>query len=221
MKISLPKNYSFKDLAIVKNGVLYIYKNFNFKDLMYDLTYNVKDNTKCYYCGTPLERCKSSLDHMYPRDSGGPTFPENLCISCTKCNNEKSNMTADEYFYYLSLPPEKRKEYFNSVRMCKSTMSKWYAPSIPKEWMTEISTFEVDVPNFIEANTQGKSYKRIENFYKKTGRFTKPVIIDRNLRLLDGFNVVLFARNNSIATIPAIILDNVEVTEDKLNTLSV
>lgn len=55
----------------------------------------------CYYCGTLLDRF--DIDHKIPlirRDLGSTNWPENLCCSCARCNNQKRTKTADEYIAY-------------------------------------------------------------------------------------------------------------------------
>lgn len=211
MKISLPQNYSYENIADVKDGILHIHRLVNFDDLMYDLTYAIKDYSKCYYCSTPLSRDKSTLDHMFPRDLGGPSIPNNLCISCRKCNSTKSNMTEEEFFYYLSLSTEKKEEFYRDIQLQNHILKKWYSPIIPKEWISEELIEKIIVYFFIGEGIKGKSYKKVEKNYKKFGRITRPVIVDKNFKLLDGFNVLLFAKNNSIFVLPTIILENVEL----------
>ena len=211
MKISLPQNYSYENIADVKDGILHIHKLVNFEDLMYDLTYAIKDSSKCYYCSTPLSRDTSTLDHMFPKDLGGPTLPDNLCISCTNCNNTKSNMTEKEFIYYLSLSKENKEIFSRDIGLQNHILKKWYSPIIPREWISEESIDKIIVYFFIGNGINGKSYKKVEKNYKKFGRITRPVIVDKNFKLLDGFNVLLFAKNNSIFVLPTIILENVEL----------
>lgn len=211
MKISLPQSYKFQDIAQVIDGILYINKLGHFKDLMYDLTYNIKDNTKCYYCGNPLTRKISTLDHIFPKDLGGPTLPINLAISCSSCNNQKSNMTEEEFLFYLSLPESKKKDYLQDVFMYKHFVKKWHCPIIPKEWISNQSISKITVLFFIDETIKGKSYRKVSKFYTKYGYLFRPVIVDKNFKLLDGFNTLIFAKNNSILNVPVIILENVEL----------
>ena len=212
MKISLPKDYSYKDIAVVKNNVLYIHKLGCFQDLMYDLTYAIKDYSKCYYCSKPLTRKTSTLDHMYPRDFGGPTLPENLAVSCMHCNSAKSNMSEEEFFYYLNLPNERKKEYLRDFGVHTHFLKKWYSPVIHKEWISQEPINKIVVYFFLGEGVNGKSYKKVEKAYRKYGRLNRPIIVDRNLKLLDGFNTLLFAKNNSIYVVPTIVLENVELS---------
>lgn len=50
---------------------------------------------KCAYCGkrnVPLE-----IEHIVPKSRGGTDRVSNLTISCHECNQEKGNMTAEEF----------------------------------------------------------------------------------------------------------------------------
>lgn len=210
MKIPLPQNYSFKDIAKVKDEILYIYK-LGFEDLMYNLTYSIKDSSKCYYCSTPLCRDKATLDHMYPRNLGGPTLPNNLCISCADCNNTKTNMTEQDFWFYLSLSEEKQDEFIRDVTLKNHINKKWYGPIIEKDWICQEPIEKIIVYFFFGTEIPGKSYKKIEKDYKKYRHIIRPIIVDKHFKLLDGFSVLLFAKNNSISFVPTIVLENVEL----------
>ncbi len=211
MKIPLPENYSYKDIAVVKDGILCIHK-FYFEDLMYDLTYALKDSSKCYFCGEPISRQRSSLDHLYPRVFGGPTIPNNLAICCSKCNNTKTNMTEEQFIYFSSiLDIERQREFYRDISLQNHIFMKWYGSIISKEWISGQKTEKIIVYFIIGKGSNGKSYKKVEKNYKKYRHIIRPIIVDRNFKLLDGFNVLLFAKNNSIDTLPTIILENVEL----------
>ena len=56
-----------------------------------------------------------------------------------------------------------------------------------------------------------KKYAEIERFYETYNRLKKPIIVDRNLKLLGGFISLMFAKEHGIKTVPVIILENVEI----------
>ena len=60
-------------------------------------------------------------------------------------------------------------------------------------------------------NYKGKKYKSIKNFYERFNHFQKPIIVDKNNFLLDGFTMLMYAKNKGIKNIPVIELENVEV----------
>jgi len=67
-----------------------------------------RDKKTCYFCG----ELGLSLDHLIPIDKGGKTESSNLVCCCDVCNNEKGNMTEEEYRTYCKereTDPEKQK----------------------------------------------------------------------------------------------------------------
>ena len=82
---------------------------------------------------------------------------------------------------------------------------------IPKEWISKrkISTIITEIR--LGDCTQNAKYKKVVECYEKYYHIPKPIIVDKNGFLLDGFYSVIFAKNNLIASLPAIELENVEV----------
>src|SRR5678816_2801816 len=62
-----------------------------------------RDRNTCQYCGRVFERKDLNLDHVIPRDRGGPTSWENIVCSCIECNTLKANRTPSEAGMHLSL----------------------------------------------------------------------------------------------------------------------
>ena len=55
-----------------------------------------RDRNTCQYCGHIFDRKDLNLDHVIPRDRGGPTTWENIVCSCIACNTRKANRTPIE-----------------------------------------------------------------------------------------------------------------------------
>lgn len=53
----------------------------------------VKDSKFCVYCGAKAQ----TADHLIPRSRGGHDGYKNLAPACYACNQEKGNMTYNEY----------------------------------------------------------------------------------------------------------------------------
>ena len=53
-----------------------------------------RDNFECVYCGNKKQL---TLDHVVPRAKGGKDSWDNLVTACFKCNNEKSDLTIEEW----------------------------------------------------------------------------------------------------------------------------
>ncbi len=68
-----------------------------------------RDKNTCQYCGQTLDRKDLNLDHVIPRDRGGPTTWENIVCSCVPCNTRKSNRTPAEAGLHLVRKPKKPK----------------------------------------------------------------------------------------------------------------
>ena len=68
-----------------------------------------RDRNTCQYCGRVFERHDLNLDHVIPRDRGGPTTWENIVCSCIPCNTRKANRTPAEARMGLVRKPKRPK----------------------------------------------------------------------------------------------------------------
>jgi 5-methylcytosine-specific restriction endonuclease McrA len=68
-----------------------------------------RDQNTCQYCGRVFDRKDLNLDHVIPRDRGGPTTWENVVCSCISCNTRKANRTPQEAGMTLIRKPRKPK----------------------------------------------------------------------------------------------------------------
>ncbi len=68
-----------------------------------------RDKNTCQYCGRVFERKDLNLDHVVPRDRGGPTTWENIVCSCIPCNTRKGNRTPQEAHLRLVRKPRRPK----------------------------------------------------------------------------------------------------------------
>lgn len=68
-----------------------------------------RDRNTCQYCGRVFERKDLNLDHVIPRDRGGPTSWENIVCSCIECNTTKANRTPLEASMRLIRKPKRPK----------------------------------------------------------------------------------------------------------------
>jgi 5-methylcytosine-specific restriction endonuclease McrA len=68
-----------------------------------------RDKNTCQYCGQVQERKDLNLDHVVPRDRGGPTTWENIVCSCVACNTRKANRTPQEAGMHLIRKPKRPK----------------------------------------------------------------------------------------------------------------
>jgi 5-methylcytosine-specific restriction endonuclease McrA len=68
-----------------------------------------RDKNTCQYCGSVCDRNDLNLDHVIPRERGGPTSWENIVCSCIKCNTRKANRTPQEAGMHLIRRPKRPK----------------------------------------------------------------------------------------------------------------
>jgi 5-methylcytosine-specific restriction endonuclease McrA len=68
-----------------------------------------RDRNTCQYCGKIFDRKDLNLDHVIPRDRGGPTTWENIVCSCIPCNTRKANRTPFEAGLHLIRKPKRPK----------------------------------------------------------------------------------------------------------------
>ncbi len=68
-----------------------------------------RDANICQYCGVVFDRRDLNLDHVVPRDRGGPTQWDNIVCSCIPCNTRKANRTPAEASMRLIRKPKRPK----------------------------------------------------------------------------------------------------------------
>ena len=215
MIIEIPKGYTFEKegeiIAFETENVLKLKgRQGKFQDIMYDITYKLKGNDRCHYCGKHVEKSKITLDHVYPQALGGPTIPQNMVPCCRNCNGKKEYMTPEQFRAYMNLKDEKlqsqfRREYFQS----KMFQTRW-VHILPEEWISKRPISDLIVTIDL-TDTSTNKYKKIKEYYMRCKQFPKPIIVDCHNFVLDGFTAVLYAKNNRIKEIQTIVLENVEV----------
>lgn len=83
-----------------------------------------RDNYTCVYCPCD-DRRKLTIDHVIPKSRGGKDTWENLVTACFKCNQEKDDLTLEEYGKVIPVP--RRPHYL----MLLKTVT-----YVPDEWKT-------------------------------------------------------------------------------------
>lgn len=214
MIIELPEKFNYGNQAKIVDGILKIPSGIGMREFMYRLALANKGK-KCWYCGKKLKKENIIMDHLYPQDLGGPTIPNNLAPTCPECNHQKGNLTEKQYRNLINAPKNKKRELKSKfiARNESRKMKKGYY--LPREWITTKKIDSILVTWFMNEAYTGKKYGKIETFYRQYGKLPYPIVVDRNNYLLDGFLVLIFAKNHNISNIPTIVLDNVEVVINK------
>lgn len=225
MYIELPKENMVicNGMAEVKDGMLYVYGS-ALSDIMFELTYIIHGNT-CYYCNNPLTEQaenipepfrKRTIDHLIPRDFGGPSITNNLRPCCLDCNSKKGNMFPEEFELWgkiKKIEPEKerRKEmraFKEELKQIREQRRYGEIPSLPNEWISEGVPKSAYVYFYTEEPV-GAAFDKAKEFYRKYRRIQRPLIFSKNGFLLDGFNTLLYIKYTGVTRVHSIILDNV------------
>ena len=110
----------------------------------------------------------------------------------------------------IGLSKRDKKKIIKDIFEHNDIIMKKIGYKLPRRWV-EIEN--VDKVQYINPKcfNKGKKYRNISAFYEKNHRLPRPVIVDRNYNLLEGYNLILFAKEMNISEIPMVILENVEV----------
>ena len=105
---------------------------------------------------------------------------------------------------------DKKKEIKKYRKHAEKIMKK-IGYMLPKKWVETIDITDINCqqPSFLDL--RGKKYHRIVAFWNTYHKLPRPVVLEKNNVLLDGYNIIIFARDFKISTIPCIRLENVEV----------
>jgi hypothetical protein len=217
MIIELPKDFSFEkeksgEKAIIEDGILKMTRQTSFRKIMIEISYQMKGKDVCQYCHKKFAKEKMTIDHMFPIDFGGPTISDNLLPACKKCNNEKGNMTYQQYMAFLEAKDVGLEEkYLKTLKKYQELIRKEKRYQIQKSWITERPIGDIFTNINLNEDYRKKKYKSYEEYYLTYGIIKAPIIIDKNGILLDGFLRLMLAKNYNIKSVPVIILENVEV----------
>ena len=213
MNIELPKSFTYKDkssrgLAYVKGCKLYIMGNVDFEALMYNLTYALRGNEKCSYCGIMLTEKNRTLDHMFPRAYGGASIPDNLIPCCKKCNNRKGDMTFHQYIKYLKChsDQERDEQREKSVFTNKSRVEKGKYV-LPRSWLTWYDITKL--LKQIDMNWLDRTCKKRGFAYVKKHAGSSPIVVSSNGYMYKGVYSLYYAKECDLKKVPVVLLENV------------
>ncbi len=215
MIIELPRKLSKKkdeERIRIEDNILHLSKKEFFVKTMFWLTYELKGG-RCGYCGVELKKDEITWDHIYPRNLGGPTITNNLVAACATHNNEKANMTLEEYKIFLEIKQKGTKtdmeRYKQKLFKKHENMKRRRTFNLPKGWVTVWNVSDINDFEYKTKCGSGTRYRKEEKHYEKYGHLQAPVVVDKNGYLLDGFTRMLLAKNKNIKKIPVVVLENV------------
>ena len=82
---------------------------------------------------------------------------------------------------------------------------------LPSDWISKKKIQEIIVRFDFSKEYKRAQYRKVEKFYKEYKHLPKPIIVDKQGFLLDGFISLMFAKDNNLRNLPVIVLENVEV----------
>lgn len=218
MKIRLPEKFIYTNnaknaSAYVKDGVLYVSRYISFEELMYTITYMVKGYDKCYYCGCELTEKNRTLDHMYPRRWGGVSIPENLVPSCKNCNQDKMDMSYDQFMRYRKLKTKKDKEeFYQECLKANSKVLKRARFVLNSNWLSVYNIQEL--LRYMKFNKLEKAKSdHLAAYYRNWGQYTHPIIVSSNDWVFKGKHILHHAKGIKRKSVMAIVLENVVVVD--------
>ncbi len=218
MKIRLPEkfiytNNSKRAVAYVKNNILYVNKYVNFEELMYSISYMVKGYDVCYYCGCELKDKNRTLDHMYSRCWGGISIPDNLIPSCKNCNQDKKDMSYEQFMQHKSLETrEDKEEFYQKCIRLNSKTRKRAKFILEKDW---ISVYDIqELLEYLKFDKLEKTKKDIiEKYYQEWGQYPHPIVVSSNGWVFKGKHILNHAKKIKRKSVMAVVLENVVVID--------
>ncbi len=232
MNIILPENFTRyieqEKVVFIEEGILYMKNTYQFKRLMMELAYAIYGNDHCYCCGSHIPRSKATIDHIIPQDYGGPDITNNMIPYCEKCNSRKTNLMPKQHDEYLAISSQEGRRQFakkcnlenenlrydkNFSYLCDDENGYW----VKQCPINKIKGADKRIDYTNKESKKCKKYEGISHHYSRYNRFQKPLIVDRNMNLLGGYETLRFAkernrkREKKIETMPVIILENVQV----------
>ena len=126
------------------------------------------------------------------------------------CNAQKGNLTHKEYLEIMNLSKRDRKIVIKDIYEHNEIIMKKFGYKLPRKWVTFINADDI-IYTISQHYNKGKKYNDILKFYRENHKLPRPIIIDNNNFLLEGYNILLFAHEMNISEIPVIKLENVEV----------
>jgi 5-methylcytosine-specific restriction endonuclease McrA len=128
-------------IRVPKVILLMVFDRLPVKDVKFT-RHNVfeRDQNTCQYCGNKFDRRDLNLDHVVPRDRGGPTTWDNIVCSCIPCNSRKANRTPTEAGLRLLKKPKRPKwRPFLHVGFSKHADESWRHFLDLAYWHVELS----------------------------------------------------------------------------------
>ena len=183
----------------------------------------VKSLGRCSYCGKILPPEKLTIDHIVPQTRGGVTTFENLVPACEHCNGEKGFLTISEYKDYLwlkeNLTMRDAEIFMSSVErnMLKGRLNKEYVLGRKEDITFQIIYLPIDAikvsKKFDYVGFSKSEYRSYSRYLYTYGFLKKPLVVSKNMYLLESKTLYQVAVENGLKEVPTVILYYVYCTD--------
>lgn len=218
MLLLLQDTFTFKikgkTRVYVEKGVLKIDSRYVYwEDIMYALAYDLGSNNSCLYCKKSVKKEKLTLDHIFPISYGGVSISNNLIPCCEECNSMKDCLDGNEFWELKKKETKAEKNDFRDKVIQEKEKNRYIKGFIlPKDWVEYCDISRIMAREFYQSN-YSESQKLTENkkYIEEFGQFKRPIIVDKNYWILDGYDWYLAGKQEGFYTVPIIRLENVEL----------
>lgn len=166
------------------------------------LVNKIKDNfeLKCYYCGESVTKKRCTVDHLIPLCRGGQHAPQNLRISCKKCNCEKGQMTDEEYRKFKGLPTPPSFTYDPAIFENNEILTK---KELVFDDMLQIE--KINVPwLFMQNSVRKEKLKRAMRYYELYNFLDRTIVLDDNNYISNGYIGYVVAQLVGLKEVPVV-----------------
>ena len=218
MLLILHKDFIFrikgKKRAYVENETLKIDSRFVYwEDIMYALAYKLSGANSCLYCGKILKREKLTLDHLFSRNYGGVSISNNLFPCCDDCNSIKGCLDGNEFWELKKKETEEEaNNYRKNVLEEKEKIRYKRGFILPEYWIDYCNISDLKIREYYnKIQTESNKLRENKQYIEEYGYLKRPIIVDKNYWVLDGYNWYLASKQKQISVVPIIRLENVEL----------
>ena len=172
---------------------------------------DIDGNIHCSYCGRILRADEIYYNRIYPKEVGGIKIPQNLLLTCKRCNNNKGNMmTKFEYLQFINSNKKQKLELKAKVKESIEFYRKEMAYKIPKNWIEYVNIEQEEIKtSLVKLNNNKLKFEK--EFYDKYKYLTTPIVINSQKYLLDGVEKYKLARKQKLNNIPVVIIENLKI----------
>ena len=152
---------------------------------------------------------------MFPRDYGGISISNNLLPCCKDCNSNKGSLNVEEFWNLRKKETNAEKNDYRDVIIQENEKIRYIKGFIlPENWVDYCNISCLKIRAFYRKNTtESNKLKENKAYIEKYGHLKRPIIVDKNYWILDGYNWYLAAKQKGIDMIPVIVLENVELVK--------